>query len=99
MNKNRDDAPHDFEDASERPPPVAVPHSQLSEEALLGVIESFVLREGTDYGERDVPHESKVMQVQRQRERGEAQILFDPATSTIDIVLRLPKGNNEGGGA
>jgi len=32
--------------------PVAVPHTGLSAAALRGVIESFVLREGTDYGER-----------------------------------------------
>lgn len=66
---------------------MAVPHSELSAEALRGVVESFVLREGTDYGERDVPHEQKVSQVMRQLERGEAQILFDPETGTVDIVV------------
>jgi uncharacterized protein YheU (UPF0270 family) len=71
----------------ERPPPVPVPHSELSVEALRGVIESFVLREGTDYGDRDVPHEQKVAEVLRQLERGEAQIVFDPVTSTVDIVV------------
>ena len=43
-----------WEDDRERPPPVAVPHTELSPEALQGVIEAFVLREGTDYGDRDV---------------------------------------------
>lgn len=70
-----------------RPPPVVVHHAELSEEALRGVIESFVLREGTDYGERESTFEGKVAQVMRQLERGEAQILFDPASETIDIVL------------
>ena len=56
--------------------------------ALTGVIESFVLREGTDYGERDVPFETKVMQVRRQLERREAEIVFDPNTESIDIVVR-----------
>ena len=85
----------DWQDDRERPPPVAVPHGELSADALQGVIESFVLREGTDYGEHDVPHEAKVAQVLRQLERGEAQILFDPVTATIDIVVRqkpLPGG-------
>ena len=53
-----------------------MPHTALSAAALRGVIESFVLREGTDYGERDVPHEAKVAQVLRQLERGEARIMF-----------------------
>lgn len=71
-------------------PPIAVPHTQLSPDALTGVIESFVLREGTDYGERDVAFETKVMQVRRQLERREAQIMFDPNTESIDIVVRKP---------
>ncbi|MGB5104997.1 MAG: YheU family protein [Steroidobacteraceae bacterium] len=75
----------------QRPPPVSVPHTDLSAEALRGVVESFVLREGTDYGDRDVPHEQKVAQVLRQLERREAQIMFDPVTSTVDIVV-VPGG-------
>lgn len=73
-------------DPRERPPPVPIPHTEVSAEALRGIIESFVLREGTDYGARDVPLESKVTQVLNQLERGEAQILFDPLTESIDIV-------------
>ena len=71
-------------------PPIVVPHTELTPEALVGVIESFVLREGTDYGERAVPHETKVLQVRRQLERREAEILFDPQTESIHIVVRPP---------
>lgn len=71
-------------------PPIVVPHAQLSPDALTGVIESFVLREGTDYGERDVPFETKVLQVRRQLERREAEIVFDPKTESVDIVVRKP---------
>ncbi|HET9694713.1 MAG TPA: YheU family protein [Steroidobacteraceae bacterium] len=86
-----------FDDPRERPSPVEVPPSELSPDALRGVIESFVLREGTDYGERDVSHEAKVTQVQRQLERGEAKILFDPATESIDIVVTRPAGRRTPG--
>jgi hypothetical protein len=75
-----------WEDPQERPAPVVVPYTELSAEALLGVIESFILREGTDYGQRDVGHEDKVAQVRRQLERGEARILFDPLDSSVTIV-------------
>lgn len=78
---------NEWTDDRERPPPVAIPHSDVSAEALRAVIESFVLREGTDYGERDVPLESKVAQVLGQLERGAAQIMFDPLTESIDIVV------------
>jgi uncharacterized protein YheU (UPF0270 family) len=70
--------------------PVAIPCSELSPEALRGVIESFVLREGTDYGPHEYTLEDKVAHVQRQLERGEAQILFDPNTETVDIVVKRP---------
>ena len=76
----------DQQDESRRPPPVEVPHTELSEDALRGVVESFVLREGTDYGERDVPHETKVAQVMQQLQRGEARIMFDPVTESVAIV-------------
>ena len=74
-------------------PPIVVPHTELSADALSGVIESFVLREGTDYGERDVPFETKVLQVRRQLERREAEIVFDPNTESIGIVVRKPGGD------
>ena len=75
-----------WDDERDRELPVAVPHTELSAAALRGVIDSFVLREGTDYGERDVPHEAKVAQVLRQLERGEARIMFDPMTQGVSIV-------------
>jgi hypothetical protein len=67
---------------------VRVPHTELSSELLKAVIESFVLREGTDYGEREFTLEEKVARVVRQLERGEAQIIFDPETESVDVVVR-----------
>lgn len=74
----------------QRADPVIIPHTELSAEALQGVIESFVLREGTDYGSHDVSLQQKVAQVLRQLERKEAQIVYDPDTESIDIVVRRP---------
>jgi uncharacterized protein len=71
-------------------PPIVVPHTELSAAALSGVIESFVLREGTDYGAVDVPFATKCQQVLRQLERREAEIVFDQNTESIDIVIRRP---------
>ena len=66
--------------------PVEIPHAELAPETLRAVLESFVLREGTDYGERDVPLERKVADVMRQLERREAVIVFDPETESVAIV-------------
>lgn len=74
----------------EKPQPVVIPHTELSAEALRGVMESFVLREGTDYGEREISLDQKVAQVLRQLERGEARIIFDAELETVDIVVSRP---------
>jgi uncharacterized protein len=73
-------------DATKLSEPIEIPHAELSAEALRGVIESFVLREGTDYGEREHSLEQKVAQVRAQLERGLARILFDPESNTVTLV-------------
>lgn len=74
------------EDASELPPRVLVPWDRLSPAALRSVIEEFVTREGTEYGEHDVPLEAKVAQVRRQLERGEVVVLFDLTSETVNLA-------------
>jgi uncharacterized protein YheU (UPF0270 family) len=83
-----------MKDADEHtPPPVEVAPDQLSPQALRGVVEAFVLREGTNYGLREVDFETKVAQVLRQLESGDAQILFDPATESVTIAPTVrPRG-------
>lgn len=70
---------------------MVVSHRDLSPGALRGVVEAFVLREGTDYGERELSFDSKISDVMLQLERGEADIVFDPVTETVGIVLRAPQ--------
>jgi uncharacterized protein YheU (UPF0270 family) len=68
-------------------PPVPVPYREISAPALRSLVESFVLREGTDYGEHEVSLDEKVWQVMRQLERGEAEVMFDPNTNSVSVVL------------
>ncbi len=74
------------EDERERPQGVEVPHTQLSAEALRGLVESFVGREGTDYGWKERSFESKVSEVMRQLESGEAVVVYDPESESINLV-------------
>ena len=85
----RDEADAEGDDART---PVVVPHQELSPAALRGVIEAFVLREGTDYGEHSHSLADKVQQVERQIARGEAEIVFDPVTESVDILPVRPRG-------
>lgn len=59
-----------------------IPHQMLSPEALRGVIEEFVTREGTDYGEHTVPLDTKIMQIRQQLDAGTAVIVYDEATGS-----------------
>jgi uncharacterized protein YheU (UPF0270 family) len=68
------------------PEPLVIPHREVSPEALRGLIEAFVLREGTEYGSHEVALDDKVAQVMRQLERGEARVIFDPESEVVDIV-------------
>lgn len=70
--------------------PVVVPHGKLSAEALLGVIEEFVTREGTDYGGVSVPLNVKVAQVRSQLEGGQALLVYDPETQSCNLIPAEP---------
>jgi uncharacterized protein len=74
-------------DGEEIAPTVRVAPNDLEPDTLQAVIESFVLREGTDYGEHEMSLETKVAQVLIQLRRGEAHITFDPATESINVVV------------
>lgn len=63
-----------------------IPVAQLSPEALTGVLESFVLREGTDYGAVELSFDAKVAQLRRAVERGEARIVFDPESESVTLL-------------
>jgi uncharacterized protein YheU (UPF0270 family) len=66
--------------------PIRVPLDNLEPDTLRAVIESFVLREGTDYGLHETSLEAKVAQVLMQLRRGEAHITFDPASESVNLV-------------
>ena len=65
-----------------------IPHGSLSTEALQGLIEEFIMREGTDYGWEEVSLSTKVAQVKKQIEKGDVVIVFDASTETVSLLTR-----------
>jgi uncharacterized protein YheU (UPF0270 family) len=55
-------------------------------ETLRNLIEEFVTREGTNYGDREFALETLIEQVLKQIKRGEAVVVFDPDSETTSIV-------------
>ena len=74
-----------------RAPPVVIPYQELSPAALQGLIEYFVLREGTEYGAKEVPLATKHAQVMRLLEKGRARIVFNADMESADIEV-VPVG-------
>ena len=73
---------------------ILVPWQQLSADALDGIIEEFVSREGTDYGDYDYSFDDKKDQIRAQIRKGIVQVVFDPVGETCQLVLsdQLPSG-------
>ncbi|OTA15454.1 hypothetical protein Xvie_02736 [Xenorhabdus vietnamensis] len=63
-----------------------IPWQQLEADTLLNLIESFVLREGTDYGEQEKTLEQKVQDVKRQLEQGEVLLVWSELHETVNIM-------------
>ena len=64
-----------------------IPWQSLSKSALIGVVQEFVLREGTEYGAEDISLDVKVEQVIVQLEAEEIGIFYDSELRTTTIQL------------
>ena len=65
-----------------------IPWQKLSPEALRGLLEELVTRDGTDYGEVEFSTEQKVEHLRAALEKNRAIIAFSPATESWSIVSR-----------
>ncbi|MBF4283164.1 YheU family protein [Vibrio anguillarum] len=65
-----------------------IPWQHIAPETLDNLIETFVLREGTDYGEQEVPLHQKIEQIKKQLATGEAIIVYSELHESVDIQLR-----------
>ena len=66
-----------------------IPYQQLSPDALQGIIEEYVSREGTEYGEREFSLKDKVAHVMTQLELGHVVLDYDPAEQTCNLKSRI----------
>ena len=62
-----------------------IPISELEADTLHSIAESFVLREGTDYGEIEASFADKVEQVIAQLKAGDVMLVYSELHETVDI--------------
>lgn len=65
-----------------------IPVDRLDAETLTRVIEEFVSREGTDYGQSSPDLLAKVEGIRRKLKSGEAVLCFDEVSETCHILSR-----------
>ncbi|WP_455818409.1 YheU family protein [Pseudomonas cerasi] len=65
-----------------------IPWKDLDTETLDNLIESFVLREGTDYGEQERSLKQKVDDVRRQLNSGEVVLVWSELHESVNIMPR-----------
>lgn len=65
-----------------------IPPESLSPEALQGVLEEFISRDGTDYGEQELSLEAKVARLKPQVLRGHVLIVFDAVQGLVTLVTK-----------
>jgi uncharacterized protein YheU (UPF0270 family) len=63
-----------------------IPHQSINVETLRNIIEEYVTREGTDYGDVELSIEDKVSAVEAKLQSGEVVVLYIESTESINIV-------------
>jgi uncharacterized protein YheU (UPF0270 family) len=71
---------------NESPELIEIPIEQLAEDTLQSIVESFILREGTDYGTQDVSMDKKAAQVRQQLAKGSVRLVFDPENESCTLL-------------
>lgn len=68
--------------------PIEIPWQRLSPEQLKAIAEAFILREGTDYGLKELSLDVKLKRLLGLIQQGEVMITFDASTESFNIVRR-----------
>ncbi|WP_462173644.1 YheU family protein [Pseudoalteromonas xiamenensis] len=65
-----------------------IPYQQLEIDTLHNLIEQFILREGTDYGEYEVTLDQKVGQIKAQLKAGDVVIVYSELHESVNIMSK-----------
>ena len=63
-----------------------IPYQDLEPATLYNLIESFILREGTDYGEEEIPLSQKTENVLQQLKEGSIVIQYSQLSESVTLL-------------
>lgn len=65
-----------------------IPWQSLTKEALHNIMQSFILREGTDYGAQELSLAEKERRLLQQIQRGDVVIVWSELHQSVDLKLK-----------
>ena len=71
-----------------------IPYKSLAADTLKNLIEEFVTRDGTDYGNYELSMAEKVSAVESRLSSGEVVIMYIESTESVNIVERQQLANS-----
>ena len=71
-----------------------IPYNELSEDALHGLIEDFVTRDGTDYGQAEMSRQEKASHLLELLKAGELMISYNEESESCGLVTREELSKN-----
>ncbi|MCJ8298201.1 MAG: YheU family protein [Pseudomonadales bacterium] len=71
-----------------------IPYKSLAADTLKNLIEEFVTRDGTDYGNYELSMAEKVSAVESRLSSGEVVIMYIESTESVNIVERQQLENS-----
>ena len=69
-------------------PPIMIAPESLNEQTLFAVLESYILREGTDYGIVEVSLQQKIINLRKKIDRQEIVLVFDPDSESLNFLTQ-----------
>jgi len=66
-----------------------IPYQSLTVETLENLLKEHIYREGTDYGEYNVPIETQIDQLKQQLHKGDIVLAYSELHESVNL---LPKG-------
>ncbi len=71
-----------------------IPYQNLDPDTLKNLIESFILREGTDYGEEEVSLAQKTENVLQQLKEGSVVIQYSQLSESVTLIHKSQIAEN-----
>ena len=66
--------------------PIEVPYTRLKKDVLNSLIEEYICREATDYGERELEFEEKKNRLFKAIKDEKVKIYFEPNEESINFI-------------